>query len=357
MGRLYIVLESGFISLYATHHGDTRRADLSVWRIRVLGGVLFLVFREQESATTNVRPGRGPCCSANEDGMDDIFAKNILETKFQRLSAMLGKEVALYVICAMVDAPYKEKSDAESWEDYLLTIQENGVDVRDGFAGGVTDVHAAIRAGMSDERRWVEVWGYGEGANPYTEADYRRLDHLFATYSTRLMASGGPDPQQEFILRGVCADQIIADRMRDKGTKESLEIYAKLTKLIQDKLSSENLRKKDILPQQEQRVDGFVDALKRKYGVDARSMTHEQVLDVIYSWFRSRKYDETTDAADNYLLATINCTRRNSDMSEIEEVPKPHRFDARYNSEFADEPNEMEREAYSYLDLKRKDEQ
>lgn len=286
--------------------------------------------------------------------MDEIFARNAIETKFTRLTSQLGREMALFALCAVLDVPYAEKTDAETWEDYLATIQDAGMDVIAGFGSGITDASTALNAELSDMERWREVWGVGNINDPYTEDDYKRLDHLFRTYSARLAASGGYDEQQEFILRSVCTDQILADQCRNKGTKDGIEMYTKLTKTIQEKLGAENLRKKDILPQQEQRIDGFVDALKKKYGVDA-SLTKDQAIALCCQWLRSHNYPETADAAENAILAIINCTRRNNDMQEIDKLPRQYKFDPAYNSEFADDPNDMEDEAYRYLDLRRQD--
>lgn len=285
--------------------------------------------------------------------MDHLYEKNIIETKFSRLRGMVGREVALYALCAVLDVPYAVKTDAETWDDYLSIIQEGGIDPEAGFGAGVTDVMSAAQAEMSESERWREIWGTGNQKSPYTEADYKRLDHLFRTYSARLAATGGFDEQQEFMLRSVCTDQLLAEKFRDNGTKEGIEIYTKIYKTIQDKLGSENLRKKDILPQQEQRLDGFVDALKKKYGVDA-SLSHEQAVGLCSQWLMSHHYPMTRDAADHILLSIVNCTRMNNDAPELTELPKGTGFGPEC-CEFADEPNDMELEAYGYLGLERRD--
>lgn len=285
--------------------------------------------------------------------MDKLFEKNIIETKFNRLRGQVGREVALYALCAVLDVPYAEKTDADTWDDYLATLQEGGIDPESGFESGITDAMIAAQAEMSDSERWYEIWGRGNQKAPYTEEDYRRLDHLFRTYSARLAATGGIDEQQEFMLRSVCTDQLLAEKFRDSGTKDGIDIYTKIYKTIQDKLGSENLRKKDILPQQEQRIDGFVDALKKKFGVDA-SLTQEQAVAMCSQWLISHHYPMTVDAADQMLLSIVNCTRMNNDSPELNELPKNTGFSAMC-CEFADEPNDMERESYEYLGLQRKD--
>lgn len=276
----------------------------------------------------------------------------VLEEKFTRLKDQLGRELALFVMCAYMDLPYETKTEAESWEDYLTTLQEGGVSLDGNFSSGVTDPMTAAKADMSEEDRWVEIWGTGNQEKPYTEEDYRRLDHLFRTYSARLVATGGYDEQQEYVLRSTCTNQLLAEKFRDTGTKEGIELYTRLTKTIQDNLSSENLRKKDILPQQEQRVDGFVDALKKKFGVDA-SLTYEEAVAACSRWLMSHRYPETRDAADHMMLSIINCTRRNNDTPEMTELPKRYGFSADC-CEFAEDPNEMERDAYQYLGIERR---
>ena len=283
--------------------------------------------------------------------MDEISTEN--ERRFTRMRQTLGQELAIFCMCAAMDVPYAEKTEAENWTDYLETLTEGGIDVHGGFASGVTNVRVATQNDMSDKERWRDVWGVGNPKDPYTESDYRRLDHLFRTYSARLMSTGGCDEQQEFMLRSVCMDQLLAEKFRDSGTKEGIEIYTKINKTIQDKLGSENLRKKDILPQQEQRIDGFVDALKKKHGIDASS-TYEEVVAACSKWLVSHRYPMTRDAADHMLLSIVNCTRMNNDAPELTELPKGAGFSAEC-CEFADEPNDMEKEAYDYLGLERKD--
>lgn len=279
--------------------------------------------------------------------------KQAYEARFRELKSLVGKELAIYCLCAVADVPYQEKTEALDWADYLATIIEAGVDTSRGFAGGVKDVYVATRSDMSDEDRWEEVWGYGNPHEPYSPADYRRLDYLYRTYSARLAATGGLDETQEYTLRSVCTTQLLAEKSRDRGTKDGIEAYTKLSKNVQDLLSSENLRKKDQLPQEEQRIDGFVEALKRKYGVDA-SMTQEQAIAMCSKWLVGHRYPMTMDAADKMLLAVINCTRRNNDSAELTELPKRYSFGDQI-SEFADEPNEIEDDVYRYLELQRND--
>ena len=286
--------------------------------------------------------------------MDELFTASIIETKYQRLKAQIGQEMALFALCAVLDMPYEAKTDADSWAEYLTILQDSGFDPDGGFNSGVIDTKVPMRAEQPDMEQWMDVWGIGNPSDPYTAADYKRLDYLFDTYSARLAASGGYDAQQEFIIRSVCADQMLAEKCRNLGTKEGIETYTKLTKTIQDKLSAENLRKKDILPQQEQRPDGFIDKMMQKYGV-GQGMTYDQVMSVIFRWMRSHNYPETADAAENGLLAIINCTRRNNDMPEIDELPQSMKFNPKYNAEFADEPNDEEGKVYEYLRLTRKD--
>lgn len=279
--------------------------------------------------------------------------KQAYEARFTELSGAIGRELALFCLCATADVPYQDKTDAVNWTDYLETIVEAGVDVSRGFLGGIRDVSVAMRGDMSDEDRWDEVWGEGNPKNPYTDADYRRLDYLYRTYSARLSAAGGLDETQEYTLRSVCTTQLLAEKSRDSGTKEGIEAYTKLSKNVQDLLSSENLRKKDQIPQEEQRIDGFVEALKKKFGVDA-SLTQEQAVAMCSKWLASHRYPMTKDAADHMLLAIINCTRRNNDSAEMPELPDEYKFGEQI-SQFADEPNDTETDVYDYLELTRHD--
>ena len=265
---------------------------------------------------------------------------------FERLCMTAQPSLAVFYLCAAYDVPYNvEIADAETWEAYLDAL--DGVGHGEGFADDETDVNAALLAGMDEKERWATVWGEG-----YTDNDYRRLDDLYRTMTAQLDAAGGLiDPQQEDTARDCSRLALQREQLTRKPDKDAIDMAAKLDKMIRENLKDCNMRKADVLPTQKQRLDGFVDALRKKTGLTTE-MTQDDVLDVFRRWCQKEKYAMTTDAADHMLLSILQTMAKNDDLPEPTELPLEMRSGA-FAGEFADEPNELEREAYNYLGLMR----
>lgn len=275
--------------------------------------------------------------------------KSISE-RYQDLAGVIGGDLALYCLCATLNLPVMVDQPVKDWESYLKRLEQEKIQI--AFSDGETDIDTVKDHGLSEFERWSKDWGIGNPESPYTTQDYKRLDELFRTFSARLEAAGGYDAQQEDTLRNCCVMRLQADKAINRGDKESVEIASKLNKMIQDNLSSENLRRKDAKPVETAKVDGIIDAMQRKYGVGAE-MTKEQFLEVFFKWCHSHNYPETVDAADHAMLAIINTMRANSDLPDLPELPESASFEP-YESEFAVIPNDAENETYEYLGLKRK---
>lgn len=260
---------------------------------------------------------------------------------FDRLSAAVGPDMALYCVCAVYDVAYDPDSDAESWDEYAAEHPKAS------FTEGVTDANTALLAGMPDADRWMTVWGDG-----YSEADYKQLDDLYRTMTSQLDRTGGLDPQQQDTAR-TCARMALNRNklIADYKDKDSISAASTLDKMIRENLKDSNMRKADILPSAQQRPDGFVDALKKKYGL-TMEMTKDDVMQAFYTWCRSKKYPETVDAEEHAMMAILRTMQRNDDLPEPSELPEDMSL-AAFEHQFADEPNEMENDAYEYLHLVR----
>ena len=116
------------------------------------------------------------------------------EERFAALRSVIGADMAIYVLCAYCDVPYKPDVPATSWEQYLKKAPRKSME---RFADGETDAFRAINMGVADADRWAKIWGVGEDGCHYSKNDYKRLDQIFANYTERLNRSGGYDVQQE----------------------------------------------------------------------------------------------------------------------------------------------------------------
>lgn len=261
---------------------------------------------------------------------------------FERLSAVIGPDMAIYCICAVYDIPFDPDSEADSWAEYAAE-HESG-----DFSSGNTDVNAAILAGMDQQDRWETIWGDG-----YSETDYKQLDDLYRTMTAQLDATGGIDRQQQDAAR-TCARMALNRNklILNYKDKDAIQTANTLDKMIRENLKDANMRKADILPSAQQRPDGFVDALKKKYGLSITEMTKDDVMQAFFNWCRSKHYPETVDAEEHAMMAILRTMQKNDDLPESQELPSDFNFGP-YAAQFEMEPNEMEQDAYEYLGLVR----
>lgn len=258
------------------------------------------------------------------------------ELSFIRLQNMLGRDLTLFCLCAVLDMPYIPNNEAETWAEYCAAFEKGA------FADGETDVNVALMAGMPTQERWEKVWG-----SEYSENEYIQLDEQYKTMTAQLDATGGIDRQQDDTARTCAIMALQRNKLLRKADKDSVAMAKQYDQMIRENLKDSNMRKADILPTQAQRLDGFVDALQ-KIGLSIE-MTQEDVLNVIYGWMKKKKYpDMTTDAADWMLLSIMRTMAKNDDLPEPHDLPEDMSL-AAFESEFAEEPNEEEQAAYEYL--------
>lgn len=278
-------------------------------------------------------------------------SKTEYQKVFLRLSETIGNDLAFFCICAVADMPYRPDFEARNWKEYVELL-ENEEDADSlSFLSGETDVNDVLKMGMEEHERWLLEWGEGTAEHPYTENEYRQLDALYSTMTGQLDRLGALTKQQEDTARICAMWGLNRARLSARTDKESVEVAAKLDKMIRDNLADCNMRSRDILPTQEQRPDGFVDALKNKYGL-AADMSKDEVLEAFYKWCRQRRYPQTVDAEEKALLAIIQTIQKNNDLPVDLELPEEAKL-GEFSFEFADEPNEDEKNAYAYLGLVR----
>ncbi len=281
--------------------------------------------------------------------LPDLFGKEKEPAgRWAELASLLGPDMANYILCAYMDVEYNPRIAARSWDDYLVRRVEKDSKFRDGE----TDILSTVKKGLADKERWAAEWGVGSKENPYSPDDYRRLDEILKTLSSR--NAGGMDAQQEYTLRNCAQMALLREKCIAKGDKESIDKAKGLDKMIQDNLAAENLRKKDVNIEQAARLDGIVDAVKKKYGFGVE-LTQEQAVEMCSKWLVSHRYSCTRDAAEHMLFAIMNSIRVNSDVPTMFELPQYGQLD-RYQHEFAPENSaavKRERPVYEYLGLSR----
>ena len=267
---------------------------------------------------------------------------------FERLCESITPSLAFYCMCAVYDVPFDAEIEAESWAEYIEELESKPHPAE--FANGETDVNAAILGGMDEADRWATVWGIGDEKKPYTENDYKRLDELYKTMTAQLDSVGGLiDRQQEDTARTCARMALQRDKLILSRDKDDVTTAKNFDEMIRKNLADCNMRKADILPSQKQRLDGIVDAMKRKLGV-GMDMTYDQAMGAFFKWCKQRNHPQTVDAEEHALLAILRTMQKNEDLPEPVELPDDMRL-GNFGEEFSLEPNEQENEAYEYLGI------
>lgn len=306
--------------------------------------------------------------------MDTIMQE---QERFEELAKATSESLAYFYCCIAFDVPFDLNAvpgigdGLERWSAYRDNLRIKGLDRENGkqlgFLDGLTDITAIFgerlssgefsravsqersareaKAGTEKQRK---VWGPGDAKKPYTNDDYKRLDELYNTYGSRLNSAGGPDSQQEYILRLVARMSLDLEKALAAGATDKAQ---KLNKMIQENLASENLRKKDARPVDDVRIDGITDRLE-KAGLlkNGKQCDPDEMFRILFG--RAPKYAYTKDAAEQIILINENRMRNNDSMPELATLPDDMRLTDGLG-EFAEEPNEQEKEAYEKLGLVR----
>ena len=297
------------------------------------------------------------------------------QERYDAIARATSDSLALFYCCIEFDRPFdmlavpKEPDVGEKWIAYLDNLRLKKLDTRRreplGFLDGLTDITKIFGEGLtageftkavgnekSARNRKVGTaqqrknWGENSAKNPYTSEDYDELDRIYEALASDLMAAGGVSVKQEFILRDCAKMTLDRDKMRAIGQYDKA---AKLNKMVQDNLSSEGLRKRDAKPIDDLRIDGIVDRLE-KAGLlkNGKQCSPDEMFEILFH--RRPKYSYTKDAAEQILLYMVNTTRVNDGLSELPTLPPDMRLRDDLG-EFAEEPDEQEKESYKELGI------
>lgn len=297
------------------------------------------------------------------------------QERYDAIARATSDSLALFYCCIEFDRPFdmlavpKEPDVGEKWIAYLDNLRLKKLDMRRGeplgFLDGLTDITKIFGEGLSAGEFTKAVgneksarnrkvgtaqqrknWGENSAKNPYTSEDYDELDRIYEALASDLMAAGGVSVKQEFILRDCAKMTLDRDKMRAIGQYDKA---AKLNKMVQDNLSGEGLRKRDAKPIDDLRIDGIVDRLE-KAGLlkNGKQCSPDEMFEILFH--RRPKYSYTKDAAEQILLYMANTTRVNDGLSELPTLPPDMRLRDDLG-EFAEEPDEQEKETYKELGI------
>ena len=289
---------------------------------------------------------------------------------YRKLATLVGNDLAYYFCCVKFDVPYiaksiktsyKYRSENGPWGGYIVALRAARFNKRKdkwfGFADGETNIKKALkdladigaetpeeedeRIGRDREEN-IEFWGKGpKGGAKYTDDDYDALNRV---YDAMAEGRGGMSEQSRLAIQTIAKWTLSRDKLMDSGEFDNAK---KLTDMIEKLKESEQLRKKDELPQDRTRIDDIVLAVER---AGLNMMNYDELCKQLSKYMFHTPYGYTRDDADQMLLMIRNCTAFN------EGVPEVDRLDSEYAivdnlGEFAKEPDEREKETYKELGL------
>lgn len=294
------------------------------------------------------------------------------QDRFDVFELTFGENLAYFYCCIQFDKPFDITAipvdePKHRWLAYLENLQEKRLDKDKygtvfGFLDGLTDIEKIfgdISAGEFQKAVWADksaqkagserqrkVWGTGETVRPYSNEDYNELDRIYTILSADLENAGGVSAKQEMILRRCSARTLDMTRAEARGDYDKA---AKISKLIDSDLASENLRKKDAKPVEDFRVDSWADSLE-KAGLmkKGKRCSPDEMFQILFG--RPPKYPYTKDAAEQMILICENRARINDGLPELSMLPDEMRLHDGLG-EFAEEPNAAEIAVYDHLGL------
>lgn len=294
---------------------------------------------------------------------------------FDELARVEGRSLALFHCCAAFNVPCKPivladtdfESNKAAWILYIDCLAEAGEDRKDDevltFFDGETDLlrvfgrnftEKDLAAYIKNERAKLDRiagtaeqrtrWGEREEgeAKEATEKRYAELDRL---YAARASAYSGQTitPQMKITLIKVAKLDFEMDKLIKRGEYKSVR---DLQAVVDNVLSSEQMRKKDEKPVEYFKPDAWVVAFERhKLMKDGKFLDLGSTKKSVREYdFKRKKYKYPKDAADQILDNWVKYVRRNGDMRMAYALPK--------DMEVRDDYGEFEEETEEYREKK-----
>lgn len=281
---------------------------------------------------------------------------------FTSRAAMVGYKMALFHCCLEFNAPYlpemfpeaKKNNKFGAWIGYMTALRDKGYHNKNGrcagFQDGIREIAKALGGQyaslyVSDEMLeakeykegcmgQVKQWGHGPKGRPYSQEDYEELDRIWSA-----LVDGRPNvtAQTELAVEKICKWTVEQARCVEEGDFQKAK---QLEDLIKVEMEAEQLRKKDELPQDLEKIHGIVKACEEK---GLLGLSYPELMKKLHP-----NYDYPLDVADQVLKAIYNTSAWNENAPTVEEVPKELR-PVDVFGEFRGEFDQEDREIYRKL--------
>ena len=249
-----------------------------------------------------------------DPGVPSFYCVGCQSTYNVGLSKLVGPDMALFICCAMFNVPFipeavsaakTYKAERGVWGAYIKVLRDAKYhrmsDKWYGFSDGETDIRKAL--GMEDlnittpddekiakakqELLNKERWGTGPKSRRYKEDDYDELNGLYDAMTKDRVAMSD---QSEISVRNICKWSLERDRCIEE---KDFNAAQKLSSMIEKEKESEQLRKKDEMPQDLARLDDIVKAVER---AGLHIMDYEELKKELATYIRLHQRRRRPDA-------------------------------------------------------------
>lgn len=297
-------------------------------------------------------------------GAPTFYCTNCQNQYYIQLAKVVGSDLAYFYCCVKFDVPYlpevikdsyKYRMEFGPWGGYITTLragkhhEANGR--WEGFADGDTDISRAFaRLGDIGGRSSIELmerkdrdqeeneyfWG-----PDYTESEYEALNRVWDAMTE---GRSGISQQSKMAIQDIARWTLERDGLM--AAKE-FDAARKVDAMIEKLKESEQLRKKDELPQDRARLDDIVKAVER---AGLNMMDYDELCRQLATYMFHSPYGYTRDAADQMILLIRNATAFNEGVPEIDRLPDELGI-VDTLGEFAAEADAQEKANYKALGL------
>ncbi len=290
---------------------------------------------------------------------------------YNQRAATVGYKLAMFLCAAEFNMPYMpelfkaaqklQNDKINPWEAYTIVLCQKGLHKGEKFGeftDGVTDIKKAFDGNaetlyVDDEMLCADdyvdgrvsqekKWGKGPTDHPYTQEDYDKLDRIFSAIADNRPAIS---LQTQMAIEKISRWTLEQDFYFYNGDPQKAKL---LGDLIKSEMENEQLRKKDELPQDLEKLDGIVKAVEAK---GLMGLPFPELLKKLRP-----EYPLTLDVADQILLAIYNTSAWNEGRAEMTSIP-PNLLLKDELGEFMPEPDDAEKEIYRKLNIIRGDAQ
>ena len=290
---------------------------------------------------------------------------------FLQLAKTVGTDIAYFFCCVKFDVPYiprtiynsyKYKKEYGPWGGYITALRAAKWHTKNnkwaGFADGETNIKKAIKELIDlgaespdellerkerDKEDNIEFWGKTSGPNgeKYTDEDYAALNRVLDAMTE---GRSGISTQSLIAIQDIAKWTLERDKlMAAKEFDDARKVDAMIEKLKE----SEQLRKKDELPQDRARLDDIVKAVEK---ANLNMMDYNELCKQLATYMFHSPYGYTRDAADQMLLYIRNATAFNEGVPEVDRLPDEFAI-VDTLGEFAPERDSEEKQIYKDLGI------